>query len=306
MNGMQETRRDIYKELHQKNPNFVWRPWAWPIFLIASRFIRSFQTKASFESEIPRDGAVIIACNHQNFYDSLVCSAVIKKFHYLCFAGDEPRGTIRGLSFEARGAVWVDRSDPHSRDNASVLLTNAISRGLSVAWSPEGTWNTTENRLMLPISRGMAKIAIEAAKCTKVYIVPVVMDYQYKENSHKVKRASVRVCKAVSVSPKDTPEELTERLEIIFWTTRWEQIEAQMALSPYRIPTEDGFVYPRARLSREKWRHFVDKLHSQYKCDWSAEESYAIKTQVQKDHTEIKRVLSHYFDREEDQYGRGF
>ena len=284
-------RMAVYRQLHQVNTNLVWKPFAVPLLRIATPFICNFKVDVSFEEALPLDGGLVFAQNHLNFFDSLVFDKAMKGKKYYCLAGDEPKGTIQGLSFEAKGTVWIARNSIDSRNAAKITLERLLEKGQNLSWVPEGTWNTTENRLMLPISRGMAQVAITSAQKAKVYIVPVVVDYQYKEGSHKVKRASVQVCKAVQVSAADTPEELTERLETIFWTTRWKQIEAQMALSPYRIQTENGYVYPRARLSREKWQHFVEKLHSQYKCDWSAEESYAIKTQVQKDHAEIARVL---------------
>lgn len=281
------------KEICEKHENFIHKPWAMPLLIVSSYFIRRFKTRVSFEEAPPTDGAVIFVLNHQNFYDSLVAGyALDKRYRFTCLAGDEPRGTLQGLSFEARGVVWIDRSDPNSRKASTETLLALLHEGLYIGWSPEGTWNTSENRLMLPLAGGMARVAIEASKTAKVYMVPVMIDYQYKEDSYKVKRASVRVCKAIPVSPDMHPKELTETVETVCWTTRWEQMEARMRQTPCCKKCGEAYLYLREKVSREKWKWFVDKLHGQYKTDWTVEESYHIVTPEERLQMEMQKYIN--------------
>lgn len=289
------SRRERYQKLkgiQAEHQNFVYKPLAQLLLKVAAPFIRNFKTSVSFEDSPPTDGGVIFVFNHQNYYDSLVAGyALDKKYGFTCLAGDEPRGTIQGLSLEARGVVWINRSDANSRKAATETLLALLRAGLYVGWSPEGTWNTTENRLMLPLAYGMAQTAIEASKTSKVYLVPVCMDYHYKENQSKVKCAAVRVCKAIPVSPDMKPRELTDTVETVCWTTRWEQMEARMRQTPACIPKGDSYFYPREKVSRSQWEQFVNDLHNQYKVDWSVEESYRIITPEEKLQREMQKYI---------------
>ncbi len=286
-------RRKLLFNIQTEHSNFSYKPWAMPILKVSSFFIRSFKTTVSFESQVPTDGSLVFSINHQNFYDSLVVGFALDRVScFTCLAGDEPRGKLQGLSFEARGVVWINRADPDSRKASTETLLALLKAGLSIGWSPEGTWNTTENRLMLPIARGMARLAIEAARTTKVYIVPVCMDYQYKENSYKVKRASVRVCKAIQVSPEMQADKLTEEVETVCWTTRWLQMEERMKRTPGCIVQGSDYIYPRASIPVGFWNWFVDKLHGQYKVDWTAEASYRIITPEERLQNEMQKYIN--------------
>lgn len=286
-------RRKLLMRIQSEHSNFTYKPWAMPILKVSSFFLRTFKTDVVFEEQLPTDGSIIFSLNHQNFYDSLVAGyALDNKCCFTCLAGDEPRGKLSGLSFEARGVVWIDRSDPESRIAATETLLSLLKAGASIGWSPEGTWNTTENRLMLPLARGMARTAIEAARTTKVYIVPVCMDYLYKENSYKVKHASVRVCKAIQVLPEMRADELTENIETVCWTTRWFQMEERMRRTPGCIVQGSDHLYPRASISHGFWKWFVDKLHGQYKIDWAAEENYRITTPEERSQKAMQKYIN--------------
>lgn len=286
-------KRKLLKQIQAEYDNFDYKPWAMPILKICGFFLRTFKTTVSFEEKPPTDGCVLFVINHQNFYDSLVSSyALDKDYRFISLASDEPRGKFAGLAFESKGAVYVNRSDPESRKAATETLLALARAGLTIAWLPEGTWNTSPNRLMLPLSWGMAKVAIEAAKTTKVYIVPVCMDYQYKEGSCKVIRAVVRVCKAIPVSPETTARALTEEVETVCWTTRWLQMEERMKRTPGCIIQGNDYLFPRSKIFPDYWTSFVNKLYSQYKIDWAAEQNYRVTTPEERLQKEMQRYIN--------------
>lgn len=280
------SRRTIYQQIHAMNPNCVWKPCAMALLKIASPLIRNFKVHTIFEQPIPTDGSIIFAQNHTNFYDSLVHDKALAGHRYWCFASDEPRGSISGLSFEAKGVVWLTRERQENRALAAATLAELLCLGENLSYCPEGTWNLTENRLMLPISRGMAKLAITAARDAKVYIVPVVCDYRYRGNTARVREAHVKVCKAIPVPSSADAAELTEGLEDIFWTERWYQLEAAA-----KEANPDSGVFCRQSVSREQWCKFTAALRKQYKTDWTREENSVIYTREQRLQMEMGRFI---------------
>lgn len=301
-NQRRKERKKIYNEIHSKYPDFVWKPYAIPILKGASPFIKRFKVEVEYEEPLPKDGALILANNHSNFYDSLVCNEVLNGVEYFCLAGDEPRGKITGLSFEARGVVWVNRNDKDSRIQSSKILLEILKKKESIGWLPEGTWNLSDNKLMLNLSYGMAQTAISASNFVKIYIVPIVIDYTYKNNTSKVKKSKVKICKAIEVTPDMNDKELTEILTNIFWTTRWLQLEEKIkedientikieVKNPETGNKKYEYVYQRKNISKEERNEFIEGLKKQYKTDWELETKYEIKSKEQKTQEQVEKDL---------------
>lgn len=289
-----EKRKEIYKELHAKYPNFEWDPKYMPLLNIASKLIKYFPVETTFQSKIPQDGALFFLENHLNFYDSLVFDTALKDYEHFVLAGDEPRGTIQGLSFLAKGVIWVNRDDKEDKKSASKTLTDVLSSGQNIVECPEGRWCLSQNKILLNISRGTMKNAIEASKNSKVYIVPVLINYNYFKNTAVVKSANVDVCTPILVSPDMDYIELHEKITEIMWTTRWAQLEenAQKSKKSIRIiGTENEYVFRRDDESIEKWEEKVKKLKKQYKTDWNKEEKYEIKSEAQKLQEEMDKYI---------------
>lgn len=66
-----------------------------------------------------------------------------------------------------------DRHSAKSRKKSIDKLYKILSSGGSVIWFPEGTWNLTDNLLMLPMRYGIVKMATKA----NVPIVPISIHY---------------------------------------------------------------------------------------------------------------------------------
>ena len=279
-------RKKVFKKLCEHNDNLVWHSRYIPLMRMVFPFLRNFKVNIQKEEELPRDGVLIIMQNHCNFYDSMVLEKAMKDNFYCCFASDEPRGTIQGWGFEATGVVWVNRNDKESRVKASQTLVELLKNGCNLSWCPEGLWCLKDNKLLLHISRGLAKAAIAGAEYNKVYIVPLVTTYEYDDND-KVKRAEVTLGKSVLVTKDMDDKKLTEQLEDIMWTIKWNQMEKIAAESENTIPYEfEGHtyhLYQREKETPDKWKKHTEKLRSQLKnLDWNKEGEYEIKTKEQK------------------------
>lgn len=279
-------RKKIFKKLCKNNDNLVWKPQYIPLMRTVFPFLRNFKVDIQKEEELPNDGVLIIMQNHCNFYDSIVLEKVMKNNFYCCFASDEPRGTIQGMGFEATGVVWVNRNDKESRVKASQTLVELLKNHCNLSWCPEGLWCLSENKLLLHISRGLAKAAIAGAEYSNVYIVPLVTTYEY-DNNDKVKRTIVTLGKSVLVNKDMDDIKLTEHLEDIMWTIKWHQMEKIAEESKDTIPYEfDGhtyYLYQREKETLAKWKKHVEKLKSQLKyLDWNKEGEYEIKTKEER------------------------
>ena len=148
---------------------------------------------------------------------------------------------------------------------------------------------------MLHISRGLAKAAIAGAKYNKVYIVPIVTTYNYDKDD-KVKSADVTLCRSILVTKDMDDKTLTEYLEDIMWTVKWNQMEKMARESADTIPYEfEGttyYLYKREEETALKWKRHTDKLKSQLKyLDWDKEHEYEIKTKEQKLQEEMEPYI---------------
>jgi len=279
--------REIYKELHSKYANFVWNPQFMPLLKIASPLIKRFKVEVEFEAEIPKDGSIIFCQNHNNFYDSLVLDQALKNIVCHCFASNEPRGKITGLSFEAKGVVWLDRDSEEDRKKVKEINTEILKHGLNLSWCPEGTWNLSENRLLLNTSWGLAQTAIEVSNYTNIYIIPVTINYDYIGQTAKVRGANVKVSSPIKVETEMDPKELTKQIETVHWTNTWYQLEEYAKKDKEgTIKIEDSeieYVYKRAEITKEAWNKKIKALKAQYKTDWKREEEAVIKTKAQKE-----------------------
>ena len=62
------------------------------------------------------------------------------------------------------------------RSDAKAKILFYLRHGQSILWFPEGTWNLTDNLLMLPMRWGI----IETADKAQAQIVPMAIQYDRK------------------------------------------------------------------------------------------------------------------------------
>lgn len=85
--------------------------------------------------------------------------------------------------------------------------------GRSIVMFPEGTWNLTENQLMLPMKWGI----IDIAKETGAQIIPTVLQYDREK-----KKCFVRFDVPMVFTPEDSKAEAIIALRDTLATMRWD------------------------------------------------------------------------------------
>lgn len=90
---------------------------------------------------------------------------------------------IDRIFFNLLGAIWVDRKNKKETAEVKNKILRYLNRGQSILWFPEGTWNLTENMLMLPMRWGIIEVAHKAGG----QIVPMAIRYDRKNKKCQVK-----------------------------------------------------------------------------------------------------------------------
>lgn len=125
---------------------------------------------------IPKDGSIVIACNHKHLFDQcLTIMATKRSISYM--AKKEYFDGIFAPFFKFVGCIPVDRSkkDENSKKCALAVLNNGGVIGIF----PEGTRNRNKKKLLLSFKFG----AVSLAKKSDSYIIPCAVTGDYKFRS---------------------------------------------------------------------------------------------------------------------------
>lgn len=186
---------------HKKNKGEV----AYKILTPLMRFLFKiyYNPKMENKESIPKNGPIIIVCNHKHVYDQcLAIMATKRPIHYM--AKKEYFDGKFAWFFNLVGCIPVNRSihDSDAKDKAITILKNGGAIGLF----PEGTRNKTNDTLLLPFKFG----AVSMAQKTNATIIPSALTGDYKFHS---KNLIIRFGKGFKV-PKDMDlKEANNRLE---------------------------------------------------------------------------------------------
>lgn len=186
---------------HKKNKGEV----AYKILTPLMRFLFKiyYNPKMENKESIPKNGPIIIVCNHKHVYDQcLAIMATKRPIHYM--AKKEYFDGKFAWFFNLVGCIPVNRSihDSNAKDKAITILKNGGAIGLF----PEGTRNKTNDTLLLPFKFG----AVSMAQKTNATIIPSALTGDYKFHS---KNLIIRFGKGFKV-PKDMDlKEANNRLE---------------------------------------------------------------------------------------------
>ena len=147
--------------------NFLHKPL---LFLMKS--IRNFDLKIIDECNLPKSEPVIYVFNHTNSHDIPTASEIIQKHHFVLL-GKQPLKLIDRIAFCLNGVIWVDRKDKCSKQNAKDKIIKCLNKGINILIFPEGTWNRSPNKIMLPLYWGV----IDIARICNIPICPIILDY---------------------------------------------------------------------------------------------------------------------------------
>lgn len=139
--------------------------------------LRAMPGRRDFPIEILNDmpevqGNKLFAINHSCALDAPITSEVIEEHFYL-LVGRQSLEILDRIFFFLNGVVYVDRKDKADKRKAFGKMLKILQEGKNLVIYPEGTWNLTPSKPMLPLNWGL----IDLAKETGVPIIPLVLEY---------------------------------------------------------------------------------------------------------------------------------
>lgn len=158
---------------------------------------------------------VIYAVNHFCFADTPIMGRITPRRSYILL-GKQRLGFSDWLYFILNGVIFVDRKDKEDMAASKQAMSAYLHIGRSIVMFPEGTWNLTENQLMLTMKWGI----IDIAKETGAQIIPTVLEYDREK-----KKCFVRFDVPMVFAPEDSKAEAIIALRDTLATMRWEFLE---------------------------------------------------------------------------------
>lgn len=155
---------------------------------------------------------VIYAVNHFCFADTPIMGRITPKRSYI-LSGKQRLGFSDWLYFILNGVIFVNRKDKEDMAASRQAMTAYLNKGRSIVMFPEGTWNLTENQMMLPMKWGIIDIARE----TGAQIIPTALEYDREK-----KKCFVRFGAPILFSPEDNKADAISALRDALATMRWD------------------------------------------------------------------------------------
>lgn len=249
------------------------RDFIYPFVLLLTKTRVKFKIHIENAPSLLPNKQSIFAVNHTNSFDLPVAAkAVYKKLKKRCvvIAGKQNLWRIDRLFFFLNSVIWVDRKNKNETSVSKELLIDSIRNGHDVIWFPEGTWNMTDNLLMLPMKWGIVGVAA----ATGSQIMPVVLEYDRPTMICHVSFGAP-IAPDKDANKADAIRELRDSMS----TLRWELWEKQEQLK-------------RADVDCEKLRTDMYYALEEYPpLDWDYEQ-----TVIFKPHTSPQEAFSHLED----------
>ena len=121
---------------------------------------------------------VLYVSNHIGRFDVEACFEAIRKHAYL-FIGDpeDLYKSFAGLLLYANGMIVLETDDKIDRFIAKERAIELLRAGKSVLMYPEGAWNLSINKIIMPLYAGAVEIAMKSG----VEIVPMAIEQKGSE-----------------------------------------------------------------------------------------------------------------------------
>lgn len=170
----------------------------------------------------------IYAATHIGWSDVEMIYSAIKSHAYI-FWGDphELYRKIEGFFLGLNGAICCDTSSKSDRHIGKETCIRLLNQGGSLLIYPEGAWNITENRVVMPLYTGAVELAIR----TGAQIVPIAIE-EYE------KRYYVNIGGNMNFADYslDQKQEATDLLRDMLCSLKWEILEKYGKCSRKDIP----------------------------------------------------------------------
>lgn len=147
--------------------------WRWSLARLAIRMLRvltGVRLRVRGREHLPPPGhAHVLVANHQGYLDALALAAAIGRPIGFVAKRELMRNALVGRFLTRIGTLFVERFDLQRSSGESARLGEALARGRSLAFFPEGTFR--EQPGLLPFRMG----AFAAAARARAPVVPVVI-----------------------------------------------------------------------------------------------------------------------------------
>ena len=238
-----------------------------PVLSLIASFRVPYKVVVTETAHLLPDRPAIYAVNHFCFADTPLMGRIAPKRSYILL-GKQRLGFSDWLYFILNGVIFVDRKDKADMAASKQAMSAYLDKGRSIVMFPEGTWNLTENQLMLPMKWG---IIIDIAKETGAQVVPVVLEY---DREHK--KCFVRFGDPMTFAPEDSKADAISTLRGTMATMRWEFMEHKGTFSRAEMDVD---------AERRALRYSIEEYPP---IDWEYESSC-----IYHPHTEPEEAFAH-------------
>lgn len=199
------------KSITDSKPIMLFKDLIRPVLSLIAGFRVPYQVIIEQPCRLLPDKPVIYAVNHSCFADTPIMGRITSQRSYILL-GKQRLGFSDWLYFILNGVIFVDRKDKVDMAASKLAMTAYLSKGRFIVMFPEGTWNLTENQLMLPMKWGV----IDVAQKTGAQIVPTVLEY-----SREQKKCFVRFGEPMVVPTEGSKAEAIAVLRDTMAAMRW-------------------------------------------------------------------------------------
>ena len=157
---------------------------------------------------IPKDGSIVVACNHKHLFDQcLTIMATKRPINYI--AKKEYFDGKFAWFFKFVGCIPVDRSKKN--ENSKKRALSVLNSGGAIGIFPEGTRNRNKKKVLLDFKFG----AVSLAKKSDSFIVPCGITGDYKFRSKNLMIQYGKPFKVQDIS--DANEKLYNTIECLIY-----------------------------------------------------------------------------------------
>lgn len=181
----------------------------------------------------------IYVMNHSSMHDAPIACEVIKE-HFFVLVGKQPLYLEDKIFLWLNGAVYIDRKDKKSKKTGFYKMLKILKSGNNLLIYPEGTWNITPSKPIIPLNWGI----IELAKKAEVPIIPLATEY-YQDCCY------VKFGEPIYINSNLSKENGIQQIEDAMATLKWDIWE----LCPITKRTEQ---------MRENFEQMMEKRIKEY------------------------------------------
>lgn len=216
------------------------------------------------------DTPIIFAVNHTRFQDTpIVCKAIrdeLKRRGYV-FSGKQKLGFLDNIFFHFYGSLFLDRGSKEDMAMAQKAMEDYLRKDQIMIIFPEGTWNMSDELLMLPMKWGIIKSAYR----TNAQIIPTILNYSDDEML-----CHISFGEPILIKENANPKEEIDKLRDVMATIKFDYIEKKG-------------IYNRKNIDVEKEKEKIFDVVKEYpNYDYNYEQSF-----VYKPYDSSEEVFSH-------------